>query len=77
MGKANLIQRCFIALFPLILLMGCTDRPSAGKTELDRLLETARKNNKIVMLELGSVGCIPCENMKPIKINVSDINMKG
>lgn len=29
-------------------------------------LENAKKNNKFVMLELGSKGCIPCEKMKPV-----------
>ncbi len=29
-------------------------------------LQNAKKNNKFVMLELGSKGCIPCEKMKPV-----------
>jgi len=34
--------------------------------EIDNVLHTAKKEGKIVMLELGSVGCIPCEQMKPV-----------
>ncbi len=30
------------------------------------VLNSAKKEGKIVMLELGSVGCIPCEQMKPV-----------
>jgi len=34
--------------------------------EVDTILSNARKDGKIVMLELGSVGCRPCEQMKPV-----------
>ncbi|MCL5024540.1 MAG: thioredoxin family protein [Nitrospirae bacterium] len=34
--------------------------------EVDTVLNIARKDGKLVMLELGSVGCIPCEQMKPV-----------
>ncbi len=34
--------------------------------EVDDVLAEARKNGRLVMLELGSVGCIPCEQMKPV-----------
>jgi len=33
---------------------------------IDDVLNTAKKEGKMVMLELGSVGCIPCEQMKPV-----------
>jgi thioredoxin 1 len=33
---------------------------------IDDLLNTAKKEGKMVMLELGSVGCVPCEQMKPV-----------
>jgi thioredoxin 1 len=33
---------------------------------VDKALADARKEGKAVMLELGSVGCIPCEQMKPV-----------
>jgi thioredoxin 1 len=35
-------------------------------TEVSKVLADARKEGKAVMLELGSVGCIPCEQMKPV-----------
>jgi thioredoxin 1 len=34
--------------------------------DVDSVLTQAKKNGKTVMLELGSVGCIPCEQMKPV-----------
>ena len=34
--------------------------------EIDAVLSKAKKEGKTVMLELGSVGCIPCEQMKPV-----------
>src|SRR3990172_5291264 len=33
---------------------------------LDDSLVKAKKEGKAVMLELGSVGCKPCEEMKPV-----------
>jgi thioredoxin 1 len=34
--------------------------------EADAVLSKAKNEGKVVMLELGSVGCIPCEQMKPV-----------
>jgi thioredoxin 1 len=41
--------------------------------EIDDTLAKAKKEGKVVMLELGSVGCIPCEKMKPVmeKLRIS------
>ena len=33
---------------------------------IDKALADAKKEGKAVMLELGSVGCGPCEQMKPV-----------
>lgn len=33
---------------------------------VDDVLSKAKKEGKFVMLELGSVGCIPCAKMKPV-----------
>jgi len=33
---------------------------------VDDVMSSAKKEGKAVMLELGSVGCIPCEKMKPV-----------
>ena len=35
-------------------------------SDVDSALAQAKKAGRIVMLELGSVGCIPCEQMKPV-----------
>jgi thioredoxin 1 len=43
---------------------------------LDDALAQAKKEGKIVMLELGSVGCIPCEQMRPVMDKLSK-NYKG
>jgi len=50
-----------VALIALLTLRGYS---SAG--EVDTVLNNAKKEGKAVMLELGSVGCIPCEQMKPV-----------
>lgn len=38
---------------------------------IDELLVRAKKEGKMVMLELGSVGCIPCEQMRPVMAKLS------
>ncbi len=38
----------------------------SNAADIDDSLNKAKADGKIVMLELGSVGCIPCENMKPV-----------
>ena len=50
-----------VALTALLTLCGYS---SAG--DVDTVLNNAKKEGKAVMLELGSVGCIPCEQMKPV-----------
>ncbi len=51
----------FLALAIVILLSGCSQ--AAG---IDDVLNNAKKQGKVMMLEVGSVGCIPCEQMKPV-----------
>lgn len=51
-------------LFSLIGILafgGCSNASGIGD-----VLNNAKKEGKAVMLELGSVGCIPCEQMKPV-----------
>ena len=50
----------------LSVVIGCTERTAVERTDPDSQLESARRDGKIVMLELGSLGCIPCENMEPV-----------
>lgn len=38
----------------------------AASNGVDPVLTRARREHKLVMLELGSVGCIPCEEMRPV-----------
>ncbi len=40
--------------------------------EVDTVLAQAIKDGRLVMLELGSVGCIPCEQMKPVMQKLRD-----
>lgn len=57
MGKRLLI----LIVLTIIAIPGCSN---AG--EVDTMLSNARKDGKTVMLELGSEGCVPCEQMKPV-----------
>lgn len=54
----------FALVFSLIVIL------SSGKcsqaANIDDVLNSAKKEGKAVMLELGSIGCIPCEQMKPV-----------
>jgi thioredoxin 1 len=50
----------FAAFLMIFALTGCSQA-----TGIDDVLNSAKKEGKMVMLELGSVGCIPCEQMKP------------
>jgi len=43
----------------------------AASNDIDSVLRRASREGKVVMLELGSVGCIPCEQMKPVMQRLS------
>ncbi|OGW41445.1 MAG: hypothetical protein A2010_10800 [Nitrospirae bacterium GWD2_57_9] len=51
----------------VLFLVGCSQ---AG--DIDALLAQSKKEGNVVMLELGSVGCIPCEQMKPVMQKLRD-----
>ena len=53
-----------------VVLLFTTGSGHAG--EVDNVLAQAIKDGKVVMLELGSVGCIPCEQMKPVMQKLRD-----
>src|SRR5512139_38611 len=55
------------AVIGILFLSGCSQ---AG--DLDKVLFEAKADGRIVMLELGSVGCIPCEQMKPVMAKLSE-----
>lgn len=54
-------KACLTALVIILFLTGCSQA-----SDVDNVLAQAKKDGKVVMLELGSVGCIPCEQMKPV-----------
>lgn len=60
------ILTCLSVLVALLCLHGYGN---AGG--IDEALQRAKKEGKAVMLELGSVGCIPCEEMRPVMARLS------
>jgi thioredoxin 1 len=63
----KLRRACLTALTGILFLSGCS-----RASDVDDVLAQAKKDGKVVMLELGSVGCIPCEQMKPVMAQLSD-----
>ncbi len=59
--------RLILPVMMLILTASCSN---AGG--LDESLNKAKAEGRFVMLELGSVGCIPCEQMKPVMQKLRD-----
>ena len=58
------MKQRLMLLVVLITLSTLWGYGNAG--EVDTVLSNANKDGKAVMLELGSVGCVPCEKMKPV-----------
>jgi len=54
-------KACLAVFIVILSLTGCSQA-----NDVDNVLAQAKKDGKAVMLELGSVGCIPCEQMKPV-----------
>ncbi len=52
-----------VVLLNISVLSACSQ---ASESDVTKVLTKAQKEGKVVMLELGSVGCIPCEKMKPV-----------
>jgi thioredoxin 1 len=57
----------FVIVLGVLVLSGI-----ARADALDKILDKARTEGRLVMLELGSVGCIPCEQMKPVMARLSE-----
>ena len=55
-----------ILVFVVLTFLALSGYASANASEVDAVLNKAKKEGKMVMLELGSVGCVPCEQMKPV-----------
>jgi len=53
-----------ILVFVILTFLALSGYSNAG--EVDAMLSNAKRDGKVVMLELGSVGCVPCEQMKPV-----------
>ncbi|MGE5894729.1 MAG: thioredoxin family protein [bacterium] len=59
-------------LIPSVVLMIILTLPRCSNAgDVDAVLKSAQKEGRAVMLELGSVGCIPCEQMKPVMAKLS------
>ncbi len=59
-----------ISFLVVLFMFGLSSCSSAGS--IDDSLNKAKAEGKIVMLELGSVGCIPCEQMRPVMAKLTD-----
>jgi thioredoxin 1 len=62
---------CRIAACLLLFASLSFDYNVANAAGVDNTLQMAKRDGKIVMLELGSVGCIPCEAMRPVMARLS------
>lgn len=62
------IKLAVLVVLFLLSLSSCSN--AAG--DIDGMLNKAKAEGKIVMLELGSVGCLPCEQMKPVMQKLRD-----
>lgn len=63
------MKNWFVALIVISGIFSSAGCSNAGG--LDDSLNKAKAEGKIIMLELGSVGCIPCEQMKPVMARLS------
>ncbi len=63
-------MRLKIGVLVVLFLLSLSACSNAGG--LDDSLNKAKAEGRIVMLELGSVGCIPCEQMKPVMQKLRD-----
>jgi thioredoxin 1 len=57
-------------IFAITLIAFC-DKGVFAASPVEEALKQARLQGKVVMLELGSVGCIPCEEMRPVMATLS------
>jgi thioredoxin 1 len=59
--------RAAAAVLGMLILSGAVQADT-----IDSALNKAKAEQKLVMLELGSVGCIPCEQMKPVMARLAE-----
>lgn len=55
-----------------VFLMVTLITAASSADDLDTSLHKAKAEGRLVMLELGSIGCIPCEQMKPVMARLSE-----
>jgi thioredoxin 1 len=63
--KEEIVRKVGLLVF-LLGALSFTTWSDAGVADVDQVLKDAQKQGRAVMLELGSVGCTPCEQMKPV-----------
>jgi len=71
MRKKIRVSAVLLSLTGVLVFWGC-----GNAVGIDDVLTKAKKEGKVVMVELGSVGCIPCEQMKPVMAKLQT-NYKG
>lgn len=65
--------RYYLLFIPVIVLtFFCAGCWSEKNGDLDALLRKAKSEKKAVMLELGSVGCVPCDMMQPVIVRLAE-----
>jgi len=62
MGSVSGRQRLLLSTALVLLFFSA----HAQAASVEESLIKAKKEGKAVMLEMGSVGCIPCEQMRPV-----------
>lgn len=70
----NKVFTILIVFASIVLVSSCTeaDTTTSADPMVESALSSAKAKGKLVMLELGSVGCIPCEQMKPVMQKLRD-----
>jgi thioredoxin 1 len=64
-----MMRKIMMVLFAVTFTIITVNCSNAG--DIETPLQNARRTGKAVMLELGSEGCIPCEQMKPVMQKLS------
>jgi thioredoxin 1 len=66
-GSGSVKGRLFLFTALMLLILSV----QAQAAPVDSALAKAKNEGKIVMLEIGSVGCIPCDRMRPVMSRLS------
>lgn len=64
------MYKAMLLILSLIFSIGISH--SGNASDLDEHLRNAQREGRVVMVELGSVGCIPCEQMKPVMSKLTE-----